>query len=263
MKNNNYYYIKERRMPLNSTLISRSLLLKFPILIKKLELSKNYLSLILISSVVIKWSLKVKKENILGIQSKPSIKLLKSRFVLFILSEIMIFMSLFWNLLNNSIAPNVEIGNKWTPIKIENPNPFLIASFGSVALIYSGIIITSSHNLLIKNIVKKANNQIKKCILIGAIFIDIQISEYSFRNYIIFRINDSNYRNNFFLITGVHGSHVIAGILILIVSINFIKTKKISKKRFSRVEISSWYWHFVDILWLFVFSLIYWVNFFS
>lgn len=261
MKNNKYQYVKKNRIPYSSSILVNSIIIIIPKSIKKIELKNSIYPLILNSILIFIWSIKTKKENIKGEHSKENLKLLKYRFLIFIISEIILFSSLFWIYLNNSLSPDNTIRTQWPPIKITISKPIIFPIYGSLILIYSGILITSSHNILIKNSITKSTKKIKKCILIGIIFIDIQISEYSFSNIINFTINDSNYGNRFFLITGTHGSHVIIGIIILITSIKIIKKISISNKNNSRFEISAWYWHFVDIVWLFVFTLIYWINF--
>lgn len=265
MKINKAHLVKERNIPIIASSIINAILIKIPKIIRDPNSRKIFIKIILIISTltVNKWCNITKKENILmGEHSKNSIYLIKLRFILFITSEVFLFISLFWIHLNNSLSPRIEIGIKCPPLKIENPNPTLIPLYGSIILIYSGVLITNSHIYINKKIIKPAVKNKIICLIMGISFIDIQIIEFSSRFIINFAINDSNFPNRFFIITRVHGSHVLIGAIIIIYSINSLLKSSSSKKNHIRFEISAWYWHFVDILWIFVFSIVYWLNFF-
>lgn len=262
MKNNKFHLVEIRNIPIVSSILINASLISLPKRIKIFNLKIFRISILISSRIILIWSLKVKKENMNGKHSKKNINLLKIRFILFISSEVLLFISLFWIYLNNSLSPNFETGNIWPPKNINLTNPTIIPIYGTILLIYSGILITWSHHSLNKNLFFKRKDNLIKCIMIGCLFLDIQISEYSFSNIINFIINDSNYCNRFFFITCIHGSHVLIGVIILFTSLKFLINKSMSIKRNSRFEISAWYWHFVDLVWLFVFTLIYWINFF-
>lgn len=263
MKNNIYHIVKERNIPIISSSFLNLITISLPKIIKTSNIKPIFLILLIAKLLIINWSIKIKKENTLeGKHSKLNNIILKKRFVLFISSEVLLFVSIFWIYLNNSLSPNIEIGNIWPPNQIQISNPILIPIYGSLLLIYSRVLITKSHHSLYKKKKRKTEKNLIKCILIGILFIDIQISEYSYPNIISFSIRESNYRNRFFTITIVHGTHVLVGVIMLSLSLKFIKNNSIRSKNNSRIEISAWYWHFVDLVWLFVFTLIYWINFF-
>lgn len=202
-------------------------------------------------------------ENLfIGFYSRKKKDIISNGFMLFIISETMVFISLFWRYIHNAYSPNIFIGNFWPPKGINPANPTRIIIFGTSILIRSRLIIIFRHNLIItKNYKYKSNLYLFSCIFIGIIFIDIQILE--IRNFFMklnFNFNDRIFRRAFLFTTTLHASHVIIGIIGLIYSYILI-LKNINNKRFYlNFEIRIWYWHFVDYIWIIVFSLFYYFN---
>nr|AZL93184.1 cytochrome c oxidase subunit 3 [Diapriidae sp. ZJUH_2016010] len=180
--------------------------------------------------------------------------MMKFSMILFILSEIMFFMSMFWCYMHMYLSPSIEIGSIWPPKNIEMFNPFLIPLINSIILITSGMTLTYSHYLMINNKFIKSIIYMYMTIILGMMFTTIQIYEYKMS---FFNISDSIYGSIFFMLTGFHGLHVIIGTIFLITSLKNMYNK-FSKMNNLSFELSSWYWHFVDFIWLMVYTLVYW-----
>lgn len=176
---------------------------------------------------------------------------------LFIVSEILFFFSFFWTFFHRSLAPNFEIGIIWPPLGAQAINPYNVPLLNTVVLLRSGITVTLAHHMIIK-----ANQNfiiyIILTILLGFYFSLLQIWEYIDSS---FSITDSRFGSSFFLATGFHGIHVLVGTLFLISSIIRFIIGLIRNIHHINIEISIWYWHFVDVVWLFLYSFIYWWSF--
>lgn len=175
--------------------------------------------------------------------------------ILFIVSELCLFISFFWAFLHSSLSPSIELGSVWPPVGIESLDPFEIPLLNTVILLTSGATITVSHNKMISGDRSMTILYLILTILLAAIFVSCQYLEY---NVAQFTIADSVYGSTFFLTTGFHGFHVIIGALFLLVSLNRIVDYQLTKHHHLGFEAAILYWHFVDLIWLFVFTLIYW-----
>lgn len=232
-----------------------------------IKINKKYLIIFTIINILLFMLLvniiKVLKENILKGNFNKKKKIISyNGFTLFIISEVIIFISLFWRYIHNAYTINPFIGNFWPPKGITPSNPTRIIIFGTSILLSSRIIIMIRHNILIKKNFKIKNLiYIIITIIIGIIFIDIQVIEIS--NLLIklkFNFNDSIFRNSFLFTTSLHATHVIIGLLGLIIS-NYIVKKNINNIiMIITFETRIWYWHFVDYVWVIVFTIFYYLN---
>ena len=174
---------------------------------------------------------------------------LKLRIIIFILRELLLFISLFSNWFNQI---NFYYDLQIPSFRIYLINPIEIPLLNTLILISSRISLTWSHHSLLNTNYKSIIQNLLITILLGLYFFILQVYEYFNTN---FNINDSLYPRIFFLITGFHGLHVILG-LIFLLSIIF-NSKLMNPNHHFNFERASWYWHFVDFVWLFVFILIY------
>lgn len=180
--------------------------------------------------------------------------------ILFITSEILFFFSFFWAFFHSSLAPSIEIGQLWPPIGIYPFNPFDIPLINTIILISSGLTITWSHHSIISNNFKERNFSLLLTILLGFYFTFLQLFEYHESP---FSISDSVYGSSFFITTGFHGLHVIIGTLFLSICLHRIFNLQFSSKHHFGFEAATWYWHFVDVVWLFLYISIYWWTFYQ
>jgi len=199
--------------------------------------------------------------------------------ILFIISEIMFFFYFFWSLLYYSISPSIWIGDVWPPKGIETIDPFSIPFLNTVILVSSGIFVTYAHRVFKCSNLNSENADSRVKFLSGDIskferwFIDVEIGflgtiafgicfiflQYYEYKYAPFNINDSVYGSIFYLLTGFHGLHVIVGVIFLSVTFfRFYNGHFLTKREYHLgLEFSIWYWHFVDVIWILLFVLLY------
>nr|YP_010329986.1 cytochrome c oxidase subunit III [Theretra alecto]UNP54913.1 cytochrome c oxidase subunit 3 [Theretra alecto] len=175
--------------------------------------------------------------------------------ILFIVSEILFFMSFFWAFFHSSLSPNIEIGAMWPPISIYPFNPFQIPLLNTIILISSGMTVTWAHHSLMENNYTQTIQSLFLTILLGIYFTILQAYEYLEAP---FTISDSIYGSTFFMATGFHGLHVIIGTMFLIICFIRQLNNHFSKNHHFGFEAAAWYWHFVDVVWLFLYISIYW-----
>nr|ALO64675.1 cytochrome c oxidase subunit III [Lasioglossum fulvicorne] len=200
------------------------------------------------------WRDVVRESTMQGYHSLNVLKLLKFGMILFIISELFFFISFFWTYLHCAIAPNIEIGMMWPPKNIIMFNPYDIPLLNSIILISSGFTISWSHNLLTNN-KNYSTIPLMLTIILGIYFSFIQMIEYLEAP---FTFNDSIFGSIFFMATGFHGLHVMLGVMFLTTSLIRMNMNHFSKIHHFNFEAATWYWHFVDIIWLILYILIYW-----
>uniref|UniRef100_UPI0030031824 cytochrome c oxidase subunit III n=1 Tax=Mycetophylax simplex TaxID=341688 RepID=UPI0030031824 len=180
---------------------------------------------------------------------------MKIGMILFIISEIFFFISFFWAYFHSSLAPSIEIGQLWPPKGIQPFNPFDIPLLNTIILVSSGLTITwSHHSLIMKNFLESKKSLIMT-ITLGILFSLLQLFEYMNSP---FTMADSIYGSTFFIATGFHGIHVIIGTLFLLICLLRLYKLHFSTYHHFGFEAAAWYWHFVDVIWLFLFISIYW-----
>uniref|UniRef100_UPI0030FEB765 cytochrome c oxidase subunit 3 n=1 Tax=Vespula orbata TaxID=2684586 RepID=UPI0030FEB765 len=204
------------------------------------------------------WRDVVREGTFQGMHTSSMIKNLKMGMILFIISEIFFFISLFWAYFHMALSPSIEIGMLWPPKNIIMFNPYDIPLLNSIILITSGMTITWSHHSLLSNKLSSAINILIYTICLSMMFSLCQAFEYYQAP---FTIADSVFGSIFFLTTGFHGIHVFIGTLFLMVCLMRMINNHFSKNHHIGYEAAIWYWHFVDIVWLFVYMWIYWWSF--
>jgi cytochrome c oxidase subunit 3 len=194
-----------------------------------------------------------------GFHSHQVITGLRLGILLFIASEVLFFFSFFWTFFHRSLAPNLEIGRSWPPIGTLPLNPFQVPLLNTVILLSSGIRVTWSHHAILKNNNKTTSIRLLITIILGIYFTLLQAWEYWDASY---SFADSIFGSSFFLATGFHGLHVIIGTAFLLISFLRHKINLFSRNHHIGFEISIWYWHFVDVVWLFLYTFLYWWSYF-
>lgn len=175
--------------------------------------------------------------------------------ILFIISEAFAFLSVFWAYFHSSLSPNIELGNSWPPQGIVALDPWAIPLLNTFILLSSGITITYAHHALIQGNRKDAINGTFFTIFLALIFTGLQYVEYS---QAMFTIADSIYGTVFFASTGLHGLHIIIGTIFLSVGFVRIILYHLTVHHHAGYEAAILYWHFVDVVWLFLFIVVYW-----
>jgi len=180
---------------------------------------------------------------------------LKLGVILFIIREVCFFSTFFWAFFHNRLSPSVEIGCSKPPIGISTSNPLRIPLLNTIILLSSGFTVTWSHHCLLSKKRIKTSITLVFTIILGIYFTFLQTTEYINST---FTIADSIYGSIFFVATGFHGIHVVIGTLFLIITLlRNIKTH-FSNNHHLRFEIAAWYWHFVDLVCIFLYVCIYW-----
>lgn len=221
--------------------------------IGKLLLSINFVFLFII--MFIWWRDIVREANFEGHHTGIVQKGLRYGVILFIISEIFFFVAFFWSFFHSSISPSIEIGSIWPPKGIYVLNPWNIPFLNTLILLLSGCTVTWTHHALISNYRKQALNSLIFTIVLAIVFTTFQAYEYNVAD---FRLSDGIYGSTFYLATGFHGFHVLIGTISLSICLLRVHNYQLTSQHHFGFESSAWYWHFVDVVWLFLFVSIYW-----
>lgn len=201
------------------------------------------------------WWKDLSRERMLGYHTHKLELSLRVGMLLFILSEVFFFLSFFWAFYDSSLSPTLETGLIWPPKGIQPLSVYSVPLLNTFILLTRGVRITWSHHSLTNNIFTKSWFSLVVTILLGVYFLFMQYVEYSEAS---FSISDGIYGRVFFIATGFHGLHVFIGTVFLIVVLfNLTQGKLVHNHHFS-FEAAAWYWHFVDVVWLFLFISVYW-----
>ena len=200
------------------------------------------------------WRDVIREATFEGQHTFPVQQNLKMGVVLFIVSEIMFFFGFFWAYFHSSLSPAIQIGSVWPPFAIISLDPFSVPLLNTFILLTSGITLTIAHHAVLHGYFKIARSAFISTLFYAVIFTIEQFFEYLSAS---FNINDSIYGSTFYLLTGFHGFHVIIGtIFIFICFLRFLKLHFTSSHHVG-LESAIWYWHFVDVVWLFLYIFIY------
>lgn len=235
--------------PLFRSFFALSLPIRFIIGFKNLW-AYLYLIIFFVAFSTFLWFKDIDLEDLQGRSSLSEESLIKIRFALFIVREIILFFSFFWCFFHSRLRVTPIIGS-WPPIGIQVIPSFRVPLVNTILLLLRGVRLTWAHHRLESN-KKTVFISIILTIILGIIFLILQIEEYSTA---LFSISDRVYGRIFFLATGFHGAHVIAGGIFLTVVIIF---SWINQKKYLIFTFAAWYWHFVDVVWLFLFVSVYW-----
>ncbi len=180
--------------------------------------------------------------------------------IMFIMSEVMFFAAWFWSFFKNAMYPMGEmspiVDGVWPPVGIETFDPWHLPLINTLILLCSGAAATWAHHAIAhENNRKDLVNGLILSIALGAIFTVLQAYEYS---HAAFGFGDGVYASNFYMATGFHGFHVIVGTIFLFVCLMRALKGHFTPENHVGFEAAAWYWHFVDVVWLFLFVAVYW-----
>ncbi|PHP67128.1 cytochrome c oxidase subunit 3 [Zhengella mangrovi] len=182
--------------------------------------------------------------------------------IMFIASEVMFFVAWFWAFFDASLYPN-EVhqvlraeftGGQWPPKGIEVLDPLHLPLYNTIILLLSGTTVTWAHHALLHNDRKGLVWGLTMTVALGVLFSFVQGYEYA---HAPFAFKDSIYGATFFMATGFHGFHVLVGTIFLLVCLIRALRGDFTPKQHFGFEAAAWYWHFVDVVWLFLFFCIY------
>lgn len=174
---------------------------------------------------------------------------------LFIASEVMFFVAFFWAYFSAAFFPNAQIGFLWPPASIHVVDPYDLPFLMTMILLLSGCTVTWAHHAVLEG----KNSEVIKALglsaFLGAFFLSFQVYEYAHAH---FGFKDGIYASTFYMATGFHGFHVLVGTIFLFVCWLRAQKGHFTPKGHFGFEAAAWYWHFVDVVWLFLFVAIYW-----
>jgi cytochrome c oxidase subunit 3 len=198
----------------------------------------------------------IRESSFEGFHTLPIQRSLIASMLLFIFSEVMFFVAFFWSFFHSSISPTVELGLQWPPVGMAPFifSPWDIPLLNTLILLLSGVTITLSHLYIKEDNLNKAVEWIAATLFLAVLFLSFQYFEYSNAG---FDITDGIYGTTFFLCTGFHGFHVIIGTIFIFVCAIRLYIGHYSPAHHFGFEAAAWYWHFVDVVWLFLFTMIY------
>ena len=200
------------------------------------------------------WSVVVDEATHQKVHSPVHQVSLRYGMALFISSEVMFFSAFFWAFFDASLFPKEATGFMWPPEGILTFDPFDVPLLNTLVLLTSGFTVTWAHHDIREGKMQHATQMLGITAALGLIFTCLQVWEYSEA---AFGFRDGIYPSTFFMATGFHGFHVIVGTAFLIVY--WIRSAKghFTANHHVGFEAAAWYWHFVDVVWLFLFSCVY------
>lgn len=216
------------------------------------------------------WWREVVKEGRTG-DHTPVVEIgLKYGMILFIVSEIMFFAAWFWSFFELAIFYPARVGGtfdaaspvweglnafaQWPPTGVTTFDPFHLPLINTLILLLSGTTVTAAHHALQHDKMDNAKFMLLLTIILGVAFTCLQVYEYSEAQ---FTFDGTLYGSAFFMATGFHGAHVVIGTIFLAVCLFRLYAKNMTAKKHLGFEFAAWYWHFVDVVWLFLFAFVY------
>ena len=181
---------------------------------------------------------------------------LRYGFIMFIMSEVMFFAAWFWSFFKHTIYPmNEYVGTTYVAPEFYQVDAFHLPLINTLVLLCSGMAVTWAHHALVhENNRKDVQNGLAISVILGMIFTVLQAYEYS---HAAFGFAGNIYGANFFMATGFHGFHVFIGTIFLLVCLVRLQKGHFTPERHVGFEAAAWYWHFVDVVWLFLFAAVY------
>jgi len=219
-----------------------------------------------VAAVMFLWWRDVSREAADGRSHTPVVELgLRYGMLLFILSEVMFFFAFFWAWFEASFFAGdmrqiwrlEATGGQWPPVGIKTFDPFSIPFLNTLILLLSGTTVTWAHAALREGRREEFLRALAITIALGACFTGFQIYEYA---HAAFGFTDTIYASAFYMATGFHGFHVLVGTIFLAVCLARARAGAFSPERHFGFEAAAWYWHFVDVVWLFLFVCVYWIG---
>lgn len=179
---------------------------------------------------------------------------LRMGMVLFIVSEVAFFAAFFWAFFHAALGVNPSI-SVWPPEGIETLSAWGLPFLNTLILLASGLTVNYAHHGVRENDRGAITRGLALTVILGAVFLTLQIVEYGEA---AFAFTDGVYPSVFYMATGFHGFHVFVGVVFLTVTLIRSMKGHFSAHHHVGFEAAAWYWHFVDVVWIFLFVWVYW-----
>ena len=174
---------------------------------------------------------------------------------IFIGTEILVFFSIFWAYFHSALSPSLELAVTWPPTGIIPLDATALPLFNTLLLLASGCAVTFAHHSLVAGNRWGATLGLIATLILATIFTTLQANEYINSG---FTFADGVYGSTFYLATGTHGFHVCVGTLFLFIGLARIWTYALTDTHHKGLESAIVYWHIVDVVWLFLYAVVYW-----
>ncbi|PJI92753.1 cytochrome c oxidase subunit 3 [Yoonia maricola] len=210
--------------------------------------------------VMFAWWADVVAESNVG-DHTPVVRIgLRYGFIMFIMSEVMFFAAWFWSFFKHTIYPMSEYaGTSYVEPTFYQVDAFHLPLINTLVLLCSGMAVTWAHHALVhENNRKDLEHGLLLAVVLGILFTGLQAYEYW---YLLveqdWTFGGDKFFSNFFMATGFHGFHVIIGTIFLFVCYMRARAGHFTPEKHVGFEAAAWYWHFVDVVWLFLFFAVY------
>nr|WGT87838.1 cytochrome c oxidase subunit III [Sclomina erinacea]WGT88020.1 cytochrome c oxidase subunit III [Sclomina erinacea] len=253
--NHPYHLVDVSPWPLTGSIGAMTLTSGMVMWFHKNSMSLYMLGVLILLLTMIQWWRDISREG--TYQGKHTLAVtqgLKLGMILFIVSEVLFFVSFFWAFFHSSLSPTVEIST-WPPKGILTFNPMHVPLLNTMVLLCSGLTVTWAHHSIMEKNFTQTKSALIITVMLGVYFTMLQAYEYYEAS---FTISDSVFGSCFYMATGFHGIHVIIGTTFLMVCLMRHLLNHFSSKHHFGFEAAAWYWHFVDVVWLFLYISIYW-----
>jgi cytochrome c oxidase subunit 3 len=223
------------------------------ILSAKLSLSFGLISLLL--TMGFWWRDIAQEATLAGDHTFEVKRALSHGITIFIGTEILVFFSIFWAYFHSALSPTIEFAVAWPPAGIVALDATALPLFNTLLLLASGCSVTFSHHALVAGNRWGATLGLVLTLVLATIFTLLQANEYVNSS---FTFADGVYGSSFYLATGTHGFHVCVGTLFLLVGLVRVWTYALTDSHHKGLENAIVYWHMVDVVWLFLYGVVYW-----
>jgi cytochrome c oxidase subunit 3 len=257
MKRHLYHLVDRSPWPLLGSLAAFFLTSGFVLYMNRVEKGSFVVLLgliLLVSILAIWWRDVIRESTYQGNHTLIVQRGLKIGFILFLATEVMFFSGFFWAFFHSSLSPSIFLGSVWPPVNVVVLSPWGVPMLNTAILLLSGLSITWAHFSIIDGDFVSARNAFVFTLSLAVLFTLLQVGEYFNAP---FNLSDSIYGTIFFSLTGLHGFHVIIGTIFISVCFFRFLMFHFTTTHHVGFELASWYWHFVDIVWLFLYVFIY------
>jgi len=212
-------------------------------------------SLILLNFFLIlfSWFRDIYRESQSGYHTEKVVKGLFLGFIIFLITEVKLFFSLFWAYIHSSLNPSIEISN-WPPLGVNSVDYLSLPLLNSILLLSGGFFCTWAHHAFIKKDKKNSIIGLLIGLLLTGIFLKIQYIEYTYNT---FTLSDSIYGSTFYALTGLHMFHVLFAFLFILIALYRIYNDSLTSEHALILDSSLIYYHLVDVVWLILYIILY------
>ncbi|MEQ6248617.1 cytochrome c oxidase subunit 3 [Sulfitobacter sp. HNIBRBA3233] len=258
-KNHDYHILSPSIWPLLSALFAFVMLLGGVLWMHEVTPWVFFVGLAGTLYTMFGWWSEVVEESKIG-DHTPVVRIgLRYGFILFIMSEVMFFAAWFWSFFKHALYPMESYpGTEYVAPYIYPVDAFHLPLINTLILLLSGCAVTWAHHALVH---EENRSDLKTgliiAVVLGVLFTALQAYEYQHLLHEGWEFGADEFYSNFFMATGFHGFHVVIGTLFLFVCYLRARAGHFSSERHVGFEAAAWYWHFVDVVWLFLFFAVY------